>query len=80
MILQILSFDILNLDKEINNDEFVNNLDLCIKWIFEKKNEITKKYDMNKIVEIPEKINSKIKIINTILFSMYGIKIIHNNK
>jgi len=78
MILQILSFDILNLDKEINNDEFVNNLDLCIKWIFEKKNEITKKYEMNRIVEIPEKINSKIKIINTILFSMYGIKIIHN--
>jgi hypothetical protein len=78
MILQILSFDILNLDKEINNDEFVNNLDLCIKWIFEKKNEITKKYEMNRIIEIPEKINSKIKIINTILFSMYGIKIIHN--
>jgi hypothetical protein len=78
MILQILSFDILNLDKKINNDEFINNLDLCIKWIFEKKNEITKKYDMNRIVEIPEKINSKIKIINTILFSMYGIKIIHD--
>ena len=33
---------------------------------------------MNRIVEIPEKTNSKIKIINTILFSMYGIKIIHN--
>jgi hypothetical protein len=33
---------------------------------------------MNRIVEIPEKINYKLKFINTILFSMYGIKIIHN--
>jgi hypothetical protein len=78
MIIQILKFDVLNLDNEINNDEFINNLDLCMKWIFEKKNEITKKYEMNRIVEIPEKINYKLKFINTILFSMYGIKIIHN--
>ena len=47
-------------------------------WIFENKNQITKKYDMNKIVSIPEKLANKIKIINTILFSMYGIKIEYN--
>jgi hypothetical protein len=49
-----------------------------MKWIFEKKNEITKKYEMSKIIVIPEKITYKLKIINTILFSMYGIKVVHN--
>lgn len=77
-IIQILNFDILNLDNKINNDEFIHNLDLCMKWIFENKNDIAKKYEMNRIIEIPEKITNKLKIVNTILFSMYGIKIIHN--
>lgn len=80
MILQILKLDIINFENEINNDDFINNLDLCIKWIFEKKNEITKKYEMNKIIEIPVQINYKLKIINTILFSMYGIKILYIKK
>jgi hypothetical protein len=78
MIIQILKFDVLNLDNEIKNDEFINDLDLCMKWIFEKKNEIAKKYEMSKIIAIPEKITYKLKIINTILFSMYGIKVVHN--
>jgi hypothetical protein len=80
MIIQILKFDVLNLDNEIKNDEFINDLDLCMKWIFEKKNEITKKYEMSKIIVIPEKISNKLKIINTILFSMYGIKLVPNKK
>lgn len=80
MIIQILKFDILDLDIEINDEEFINNLDLCMKWIFEKKNEISKKYEMNKIIIIPDKIINKLKIINTILFSMYGIKIKQNKK
>lgn len=80
MIIQILKFDVLNLNIEIDDEEFINNLDLCLKWIFEKKNEISKKYEMNKIIIIPEKINYKLKIINTILFFMYGIKIKHNKK
>jgi hypothetical protein len=75
-----LKFDVLNLDNEIKNDEFINDLDLCMKWIFEKKNEITKKYEMSKIIVIPEKISNKLKIINTILFSMYGIKLVPNKK
>jgi hypothetical protein len=78
MIIQILKFDVLNLGNEINDDEFMNDLDLCMKWIFEKKNEITKKYEMSKIIVIPEKITYKLKIINTILFSMYGIKVVPN--
>jgi hypothetical protein len=78
MIIQILKFDVLNLGNEINNDEFINDLDLCMKWIFEKKNEIAKKYEMSKIIAIPEKISNKLKIINTILFSMYGMKVVHN--
>jgi hypothetical protein len=78
MIIKILKFDISNLNIEIQNDEFINNLDLCCKWIFENKDIITKKYEMNKITNIPEKLNSKLKIINTILLSMYGIKIIYN--
>ena len=80
MIIQILKFDVLNLDIEINDEEFINNLDLCMKWIFEKKNEISKKFEMSKIIIIPEKINYKLKIINTILFFMYGIKIKNNKK
>jgi hypothetical protein len=80
MIIQILNFDVLKLDNKINGDEFTHSLDLCMKWIFDNKSEISKKYEMSRIVEIPEKITNKLKIVNTILFSMYGIKIIHNKK
>jgi hypothetical protein len=76
-IIKILKFDIGNLDIEINNDDFIQNIELCINWIFENRNDITKKYDMKKIINIPEKLQYKIKIINTILELMYGIKIIN---
>lgn len=76
-IIKILKFDIGNLDIEINNDDFIQNIELCMNWIFDNRNDITKKYDMKKIINIPEKLQYKIKIINTILELMYGIKIIN---
>jgi hypothetical protein len=75
-IIKILHFDISNLEIKINNEDFLNFLETCINFIFENKNEITKKYDMNKLVNIPDKLQNKIKIINTIIELMYGIKII----
>ena len=82
-IIHRLGFDINNLDVEQYLSTLLFLIDDCLEWAQQHKLEIIYKYDMlkytHKDLKAFDKFNDKLKFINNILESQYGLKIKKKN-
>jgi hypothetical protein len=84
-IINMLGFNINDLSILIPYNEIIKKIEEVIKWCFDKKEELAFKYNLTiirkSLVELKE--SEKLKYINSIICTQYGLKIKHtknNNK
>jgi len=82
-IIQKLGFDINNLETEQLLSTLLFLIDDCLEWAQQHKLEIIYKYDLfkytHKDLKTLEKFNDKLKFLNSIIESQYGLKIKKKN-
>jgi hypothetical protein len=81
-IIDSFKFDINNLNKQLNEDEYKKGLTTCISWLEYVKNTVFMHFNIKltktKLIDMKE--SEQLKYVNNILHSMYGLTIKKNKK